>query len=187
MPAAAGLFLPTVGTSATCDALPGAMARAPIADAERQLIADPAAPGQEQDHVSSANMERLDENHRADDDDYASGSDSEFDRNHSWDDPFDEWFQDYNPEDLDGPRHTRMDPKTMPSTLCAGGNRSPVGTANSEVGAFDDARRQVTSSPPRRHGARAHSCQVGAACVFHPEEETGRCLQTRPGPGPFQC
>ena len=71
-----------------------------MAAAERQLMAAPAAPGQEQDHIPSANNERLDENHRADDGDYASGLDSEFDRNHSWDDPFDEWFQDYNPKIL---------------------------------------------------------------------------------------
>ena len=60
-----------VGISTICDALPGAITRAPMAAAERQLMAAPAALSQEQYHVLFANIKRLDENHRADDDDCA--------------------------------------------------------------------------------------------------------------------
>ena len=77
MPAAAGLFLPTVRTFATGDALPGAMARAPMAAAERQLMAASAGPDRKQDPVPPSNIEWLDESNRAYDENYYYDTDSE--------------------------------------------------------------------------------------------------------------
>ena len=89
MPAAVGLCLPTVGTSATRDALPVAMTRAPMADTERQLMVALAGLDQEQDHVPPLNIEWLDESHRAYDDDCYCGTDSESGRDDICDKSFD--------------------------------------------------------------------------------------------------
>ena len=60
MPAAAGLFF-----------APGAMARAPMAASERQLMVGSAGLDQEEDHAPSANIKRLGKSHRAYDEDCA--------------------------------------------------------------------------------------------------------------------
>ena len=44
---------------------------------ERHLMAAPAGPDEKQDHVPPSNIERLDESHRAYDEDYYCGTDSE--------------------------------------------------------------------------------------------------------------
>ena len=79
-------------------------------------MAASAGSDKKQDCVLSANIERLDESHRADDDDYASETDSGLDRRPSWDEIIDEFFQDYDLEDFDGPYYTGPDPTTMPPT-----------------------------------------------------------------------